>query len=98
MYSEGNVTETKPLVSDSTTTIEYESIGTFIDDCYYGDSQPLSNTFFMWRMWAIFIIFLSSAGSGKADTCARTLLSIDEVFFWVTNLNYLLTKNILTLL
>ena len=87
LYSEGTVSETKPLVSDSTTTttttttIEYESISTYIDDCYYGDSQPLSNTFFMWRMWALFIIFLSSAGSGKADSYARTLLSRPNLNF-----------------
>lgn len=68
MYSDGTASETQPLTSGTTTTItEYESISAYIDDCYYGDSQPLSNTFFMWRMWALFTIFLSAAGSGKAN-------------------------------
>ena len=67
VYSDGTASETQPLTSGTTTTTtttEYESISTYIDDCYYGDSQPLSNTFFMWRMWALFAIFLSAAGSG----------------------------------
>jgi len=46
------------------------------DDCYYGESKPLSESFYTWRLWCIFFIFMVTAGSGLRFTFPLLLLFI----------------------
>ena len=62
-----------------------------LDDCFYGESRPLSDTFFMWRMWAMFFIFMSTSGAGFSTSSSSLYIYLFIYFvplFCDNNGNY----------